>query len=450
MQRLALKEKFGYGLGDTASNIVFQVVINFMLYFYTDVFGITAAAAGTLMLAVRLFDAVTDPIMGGLADRTRSRWGSYRPYLLWVSVPYGLLAVLALSTPDLSEGGKLIYAYITYALLMTAYTAINIPYSALGGVITKDPQERASVQSWRFMLAMIGGALVASSTLPMVEFFGHGDEQKGFQMAMAVLAVIAVACFVACFALTKERENPAEASIKQSVLGDFASVLRNDQWLIIAIVTFVLLISVAMKGGATPYYVEYFLNGSKSDISIFLTSGMLAGVAGAMFANWMTRKYCKVMVMQWASAALVVVYVALAFVPRQQYSLALTLSVASNFVHMIIIPYLFSAVADTVDYGLQRWGKGAMAMSYSGHLLALKIGIALGGALAGWILAYVGYQANAVQTEVALDGIVFMYAWSSAIAGVVLMVCFKFYRLNKVWAEGEGFPADDVVKADSV
>ena len=434
MQRLALKEKFGYGLGDTASNIVFQVVINFMLYFYTDVFGITAAAAGTLMLAVRIFDAVTDPIMGGLADRTRTRWGSYRPYLLWISVPYGLLAVLAFTTPDLSDGGKLIYAYITYALLMTAYTAINIPYSALGGVITKNTQERASVQSWRFMLAMVGGALVAASTLPMVEFFGNGNEQKGFQMAMVVLSVIAIACFVACFALTKERENPAEAVERQSIFADFMSLLRNDQWVIIAIVTFVLLISVAMKGGVTPYYVSYYLN-SESSITLFMTAGMLMGVAGAMFANWMTSRYCKVMVMQWASAALILVYTALALVPRDQYMLALVLSVGSNFIHMIIIPYLFSAVADTVDYGLKRWGKGAMAMSYSGHLLALKIGIALGGALSGWILAYVGYQPNVEQSEAALSGIVFLYAWASAIAGVILFVCFKFYRLNREWAQ---------------
>ena len=434
MQRLALKEKFGYGLGDTASNIVFQVVINFMLYFYTDVFGITAAAAGTLMLAVRMFDAVTDPIMGGIADRTRTRWGSYRPYLLWVSIPYGLLAVMAFTTPDLSDGGKLIYAYITYALLMTAYTAINIPYSALGGVITKNTQERASVQSWRFMLAMAGGALVAASTLPMVEFFGNGNEQKGFQMAMVVLSVIAIACFVACFALTHERENPAEAVERQSILGDFTSLLRNDQWIIIAVVTFVLLISVAMKGGVTPYYVSYYLN-SESSITLFMTAGMLMGVAGAMFANWMTTRFCKVMVMQWASVALILVYTALALVPRDQYWLAFVLSIGSNFVHMIIIPYLFSAVADTVDYGLKRWGKGAMAMSYSGHLLALKIGIALGGALSGWILSWVGYQPNVEQSETALGGIVFLYAWASAFAGVILFVCFKFYHLNREWAE---------------
>jgi len=436
MQRLSIGEKFGYGLGDTASNIVFQVVINFMLYFYTDVFGITAAAAGTLMLAGRLFDAVTDPIRGGSADRTNSRWGRYRPYLLWVSVPYGLLAVLTFTTPDLSEGGKLLYAYITYALLMTAYTAINIPYSALGGVITKNTQERASVQSWRFMLAMVGGALVASMTLPLVELFGGGNEQKGFQAAMAVLSVIAVVCFIACFALTHEREDPAEKAATQGIVADFMAVLRNDQWVIIAIVTFVLLVSVAMKGGGLPYYVTYYLN-SESSITLFLTSSMLAGVAGAMFANWMTRRYCKVKVLKWASLALVLVYTALAFVPRDQYVLAFVLTVTSNFVHMVIIPYLFSTVADTVDYGIRRWGKGAMAMSYSGHLVALKIGIALGGALSGWILAYVGYQPNVEQTETALRGIVFLYAWTSAIAGVTLMICFRFYRLDREWAERE-------------
>lgn len=434
MQRLPLIEKFGYGLGDTASNIVFQVVINFMIYFYTDVFGIGAAAAGTLMLAVRLFDAFTDPVMGGIADRTQTRWGRYRPYLLWMALPYGLLAVLTFTTPDFSDSGKLLYAYVTYALLMTVYTAINIPYSALGGVITADPQERASVQSWRFMLAMVGGALVAAGTLPMVEFFGGEDKQYGFQMAMVVLSLVAVACFVVCFLLTHEREDPTAHAVKQSIVRDFASVLANDQWRLIALATFLLLVSVAMRGGATPYFVSYYLN-SESMISVFLTAGMLAGVAGAMFANWLSTHYCKVRVMRWASLGIVVFNLALCFVPRDQAMLALALAIAANFVHMIVIPYLFSAVADTVDYGLERWGKGAMAMSFSGHLLALKIGIAIGGALTGWILAWVGYVPNAEQTDTALNGIVFVYAGSSVIAGVLIYLCFRVYRLTKEWAQ---------------
>lgn len=433
MQKLPVLEKFGYGLGDTASNIVFQVVINFMMYFYTDVFGIGAAAVGTLMLVVRLFDAITDPVMGGIADRTRTRWGSYRPYLFWMAFPYGILAVLTFTTPDLSDSGKLIYAYVTYSLLMAAYTAINIPYSALGGVITSDPQERASVQSWRFMLAMVGGAIVAAATLPMVELFGGDDQQKGFQLAMLVLAILAVVCFIACFALTRERENPADKAAQQSIAGDFGFLMKNDQWRLIAIITFLLLVSVAMRGSATPYFVRYYLN-SESLISVFLTAGMLAGVAGSMFANWLTEHACKVQVMKWSAVGIVVFNSAMIFVPRDQVMLALAICILANFVHMILTPYLFSAVADTVDYGLQKWGKGAMAMSFSGHLLALKIGIAMGGALSGWILAGTGYQPNVEQTPTALNGIMFIYAGSSAIAGVLILFCFRYYRLTRAWA----------------
>ena len=435
MQHLPVKEKFGYGLGDLASNIVFQVVINFMMYFYTDVFGIGAAAVGTLMLVVRLFDAVTDPLMGGIADRTNTRWGRYRPYLVWIAIPYGILAVLTFTTPDLSDSGKLIYAYVTYALLMTAYTAINIPYSALGGVITSDTQERASVQSWRFMLAMAGGALVTASTLPLVDFFGDGDRQKGFQMAMVVLSTLAVLAFFACFFLTKERENPTEKAQKQNIFGDFLSVLKNDQWVLVAVITFVLLVAVAMRGAATPYYVEYYLGGDSTMISVFMTSGMLAGIAGAMSANWLSAHACKVRVMKWAAVGVIVFHGAVLFVPPGQMMLALVLMSTANFCHMILIPYLFSAVPDTVDYGLERWGKGAMAMSFSGPLLALKIGIAFGGALTGWILAYTKYQPNVEQSSTALNGILFNLAGSQVVAGLVILVCMAFYKLNREWAE---------------
>lgn len=435
MQRLQVSEKFGYGLGDLASNIVFQVVINFMMYFYTDVFGIGAAAVGTLMLVVRLFDAVTDPLMGGLADRTQTRWGRYRPYLVWIAIPYGILAVMTFTTPDLSDSGKLIYAYITYGLLMTAYTAINIPYSALGGVITSDTQERASVQSWRFMLAMAGGALVTASTLPLVDFFGQGDRQHGFQMAMIVLSVIAVLAFFGCFALTKEREDPTANAEKQNIFGDFLSVLKNDQWVLIAVITFVLLVAVAMRGAATPYYVEYYLGGDGTMISVFMTSAMLAGIAGAMFANWLSSHACKVRVMKWAAVGVIGFHAVVLFIPPGQMMLALVFMTMANFCHMILIPYLFSAVPDTVDYGLKRWGQGAMAMSFSGHLLALKIGIAFGGALTGWILAGVGYQPNVEQTATSLNGILFNLAGSQVIAGITILVCLAFYKLNKEWAE---------------
>ncbi len=432
MQQLTLKEKVGYGLGDTASNIVFQVVINFLVYFYTDIYGLTAAAVGTLMLSVRLFDAFTDPLMGGIADRTRSAWGRYRPYMLWLALPYGLLAVLAFTTPSFGDSGKLIYAYVTYVALMTIYTAINIPYSALGGVITADPQERASVQAWRFALAMLGGVLVAASVLPLVERLGGDSPQRGFQLAMAVLAVVAVICFVLCFLWTKERVEPDPTTTRQSIGKDFASLLANDQWRIIALITFVLLTSIAMKGGATPFFVKYFL-GREDLVTLFITLGMLAGVAGALSANWLSSRFCKVAVMKWATIGTILFNAALLMVTPNALVAALVLSVLASYFHMILTPNLFAAVADTVDYGLKKWNQGAMAMSYSGHLLALKIGIAVGGALTGWGLAAVGYQANEQQTEQALTGIVWIYAGASAITGLIALLLLGFYRLRGDW-----------------
>jgi GPH family glycoside/pentoside/hexuronide:cation symporter len=285
------------------------------------------------------------------------------------------------------------------------------------------------------MLAMAGGALVTASTLPLVDFFGDGDRQYGFQMAMVVLSILAVLAFFGCFALTKEREDPTEKAEKQNIFGDFLSVLKNDQWVLIALITFVLLIAVAMRGAATPYYVEYYHGGDGTMISIFMTSGMLAGIAGAMFANWLSAHACKVKVMKWAAVGIIVFHGTLLFIPPGQMMLALVFMTIANFCHMILIPYLFSAVADTVDYGLDRWGKGAMAMSFSGHLLALKIGIAFGGALTGWILAFSGYQPNTEQTSTALNGILFNLAGSQVVAGLFILACMAFYKLNREWAQ---------------
>jgi GPH family glycoside/pentoside/hexuronide:cation symporter len=244
---------------------------------------------------------------------------------------------------------------------------------------------------------------------------------------------VAVLCFIVCFFLTKERENPADKGTRQSIFGDFITMLGNDQWRLIALFTFFMLTGVALRGGATPYYVTYYL-GMESKISLFLTAGMLAGVAGALFANWMSKKICKVRMMRMATVAIVVTNIALALVPASAWQLALAVVILANFVHMVVVPYMFSTVADTVDYGLQRWKKGAMAMAYSGHLLALKIGIAVGGAATGWILAAVGYQANVDQSPEALQGILFAFAWSPAIAGVLMLGCLHFYRLDRRWA----------------
>jgi len=440
MQKVSVKEKIGYGLGDTASNIVFQLVISFMFIFYTDVFGLPAAAVGTLLLVVRIFDGISDPIMGGIADRTNTRWGKYRPFLIICSIPYALFAVLAFYTPDLDSSGKLIYAYVTYALLMIAYTAINIPYSALGGVITSSTTERASVQSWRFALAMTGGLIVASSTLPLVDYLGGGNKQIGFTYAMMVLSTFAVVCFFGCFYLTKERVKiPPQTAKYRGIKGifrDAGKMLQNDQWRIIAIVSFVLSIAVFMRGAALPYYVSYYLQ-LESLITIFISISMIAGILGAILANYLTRYMCKISLMKYCAIAMILVNGLLFFVPQDAFKMALVLTFLVNFVHMIFTPLLFSTVPDTADYGRRTLGHGAMGMAISGHVLSTKIGLALGGALTGYVLSSFGYQANAEQTESALAGILILYSLASVIAGAFVFGCMRFYKLTRDYTQAQ-------------
>ncbi|HEY7773819.1 MAG TPA: glycoside-pentoside-hexuronide (GPH):cation symporter [Marinagarivorans sp.] len=434
MKKLSLTEKFGYSLGDVASNIVFQVVMNYMIYFYTDVFGITAAAAGTLMLAVRLFDGVTDPLMGAVADRTKTRWGRYRPWLLWVSIPFAVLAVLTFSTPDFSDDGKLIYAYISYALLMIVYTAFNIPYSALGGVITSDQQDRASVQAWRMGAAMIGGTIVTASLLPLVGMLGGENQQLGFSLAMAVMGVFGILCLVGCFALTRERVQEPESAEKAGVFADVKVMLANSQWWIIAGVTLLGLIGVVMRGSGTAYYVEYYL-GREDMISLFLTAPMIAGLLGAISAGIAVKKMCKVTVMKIGAMGIFLFHLLLFFVPQDGLYVALVLTCLANYFHMVFFPMVFAAVADTVEYSRYKTGKGGMGMSYSGHLLALKFGMAFGGAATGWIIHAHGYVAGQAQTELALDGIIRVFAGGSVCASAFMIIAMFFYKLKKPMME---------------
>lgn len=430
-ETLTIKEKVGYGLGDTASNIVFQVVVNFMMFFYTDVYGISAAAVGTLMLVVRIFDGITDPIMGGIADRTNTRWGRYRPYLIMAAIPYGVLAVVAFTTPDLSQNGKLIYAYVTYALLMTAYTAINIPYSALGGVITGDAQERASVQSYRFAMAMVGGAIVTALLMPMVDWFGGGDQARGFQLAMAILASVAVICFILCFFITRERIVKNDSGQKTNLLQDALSLLKNDQWLIAAAIAFVMLVLVAMRGAVSAYYVKYYL--LREDlISAYITSGFIASVLGALVANFAIRKICKISLFKIGCIGLIVFHALLYFVPANMLIMSFAMFSLAHFFQLFCVPIMFSMIADSADYGELKTGRNIMGMCFSGQLLVIKLGLAVGGALAGWLLAAYGYVPNQEQTAQAILGIKFNLALVPVICGIVILFLVHFYKLTNI------------------
>ena len=425
---ISIKEKIAYGLGDTASNIVFQTVMLFLTFFYTDIFGISPAFVGTMFLAVRLIDAITDPLMGALADRTNTKWGKFRPYLLWFALPFGVISVLAFTTPDLSEDGKMIYAFVTYTALMMVYTAINIPYCALGGVLTADPKERVSVQSYRFVFAMLGGLLVSGLTLPLVDFLGQGDQAKGYQLTIAAMSILGVAMFLTCFWGTKVRLHPPidqQSSFKQ----DLANLLKNDQWRILSIASVCLLSGMVLRTSLAIYYVKYFLNMPDS-ITLFITLGMLGNIFGCMLAEPLAKKVCKVKAyisLQVIAAALCI---ASYFVTADQTTLAFIMFIAWGFTFNMATPLLWAKMADAVDYGQYKTGVRITGMIYSSIIFFIKLGVAVGGAAAGWLLSGYGYQADTAQTPETLKGILMSFTLFPAIGSILVAVVMSWYKLD--------------------
>lgn len=425
---LTIREKVAYGLGDTASNLVFQTVMLFLSYFYTDIFGIAPAVVGTLFLVVRIFDAVTDPMMGAMTDRTNTKYGKFRPYLLWLAIPFGFACVLAFTTPDFSEQGKIYYAFATYALLMLAYTAINIPYSALGGVLTAEPKERVSVQSYRFVFGMLGGLIVTALTIPLVDFFGDGDKAKGYQLTMVAMSALGIVLFYLCFLGTKERISPP-ANQHTSIFKDLGSLWQNDQWRILSTASLFLLTGMVLRSTLAIYYVKYFL-GREDIITYFVTTGMVAAILGSGAAQFLAKKVCKVKAyisLQLIAAAL---SAASFFIGSDQLFLAFTFYFLWSFFLQMATPLLWAKMADAVDYGHWKTGIRITGMVYSSIVFFIKMGLALGGAIAGWLLAYYGYQADVVQTASAQQGILISFTVYPAIGSVIVAYVMSRYQLN--------------------
>lgn len=423
-------EKIGYGLGDFGSNVVFQTILILLPAFYTDVFGLAPAVMGTMFLAVRLLDTVTDPIMGIIADNTNTKWGKFRPYLLWFAIPFAVVFVLTFITPDLSESGKIIYAYLTYSLLMILYTVVNIPYCALGGVITSDSQERVSANSYRFVIATFAGVLISYFAPDLIEFFGNGNEQEGYPFAMAVFGVFAIFAFFGCFALTKERVEQV-VTTKGSLSVDFKTLLKNDQWVVVAILFLVLLIPIVLRGASQVYYVKWFI-GDTGLIAAFLTTGTFCQMVGASFASRLTQKLGKVKAYILVQIIIVLGSVALYFVTNTNlYAIFILFGLVNFFVQMGA-PILFTMAADTVEYGELKTGRRVTGLVFSGALFALKLGVAIGGWMIGMILAYYGYDGKAVvQSPEAIQGIVLSLTLFPAIGHFLLIPIVSFYKLNK-------------------
>ncbi|GLX81137.1 glycoside-pentoside-hexuronide (GPH):cation symporter [Thalassotalea eurytherma] len=425
---ISVKEKIAYGLGDTASNIIFQTVMTFLMLYYTDVVGLDAAVVGTMFLAVRIFDAVTDPLMGSLADKTQTRWGHFRPYLLWLALPFAIISILAFTTPDLEGTSKIVYCFTTYTLLMIAYTAINIPYCALGGVITADAKERVTVQSYRFVFGMLGGLIVAGCTMPLVEYFGQGDDAKGYQLAMTAMSILGFILFLLCFAGTKERiEQPKEQLVP--FFDSLKHLWKNDQFRILCLVALFLLSGQVLKFTLAVYYVKYYL-GDEELMTPFITLGVFASMIGCAVAQPLAERVCKIKAYISLQVIAATICALAYFIEPDQIYLAFAAFILWKFFLDMATPLLWAKMADTIDYGHDKTGVRITGLVYSGVIFFIKMGVALGGAFAGWLMAFYDYQPNVVQTEATKQGILLSFTLLPAIGSFLAAAVMAKYTLN--------------------
>ncbi len=431
-EKLSVKEKVGYALGDTAANLIFQTMVMFQLAFYTDTFGITAAAAGTLLVVVRVWDAIFDPVMGVVADRTKTRWGKFRPWILWTAVPFGVMGFLAFVTPDLTSGGKLVYAYCTYIVLMMVYSANNLPYSALSGVITGDLGERTSLSSYRFVFAMLAQLIIQGLALPMVSYFGAGSSARGYQFTMGIFSTLAVLLFFITFSTTRERIQPDPAQ-KASIREHYGDLMKNGPWIAMFFLTLILFITLAMRGSVVFYYFRYYVQAENYErlFSLFNVLGTSATIAGIFFSKGLAMKFGKRNVFIGGLAGTTLFTALFIAIPASAVAWMFAAEMLRQFVYGFTIPLLWAMMADVADYSEWKNRRRATGIIFSAIVFALKAGLGFGGALTGYMLSLYGYVPNAVQSASALNGIVMTMSIFPAVTFGLCVVCLFFYGIDR-------------------
>lgn len=438
-EKLSVVEKAGYSLGDCAANFVFQTQIIFMLYFYTDVFRIDAEAVATLFLVSNLWDAINDPLMGAIADRTKTRWGRFRPWVLLTAVPFAIAFVLTYTVPDFGTTGKLIWAYATYNALKMIYTANNIPYSALTGVLTADPVERTSLSSWRFFFAMIAGFLVQTFTDKLVKAFGGENEALGYQLTIGLWAAIAVVFFVVTFLTARERVEP-DPRQKSSILQDLKDLSGNVNWITLAVATVFVFIYLSMRGGVTKYYFDYsvarqepfsLLLFTLTPFGLFNALSMIGNLTGILFSKPISMRFGKRNTFRVCLFFTAVLTALFYFLRPDAIGPIYALQITLQFVYGITIPLLWAMMADVADNSEWKTGRRATAMTFAATVFALKFGLSIGTWLSGRLLSYYQYVPKAEQSERALEGIRLMMSIFPAVAFFVAVVALFFYRIDK-------------------
>ena len=445
-----LPERIGYGVGDLASCLYYNTFVLFLMIFYTDTFGIGAAAAGTMILVTRIIDTVADPNMGMVADRTNSRFGKFRPWLLWISPLFFIAGVLTFLTPHIGLSGKLAYAYLTYTLVMLVYTAINIPYGALLGVITPNSHERTKLASYRFVGAFAGNFIVQGTFLYLVKKLGHGNNEHGFPLAIGVFGFTAMCLFLFTFTSTRERVKGGGADAKSSVGSDLHNLLRNRPWLALGAASIVFLTWASIRGASLMYYFKYFvvqdvniaLNigpahhfvhhfGSDALFSIFLLSGTACSLIGVVLTAPLTKFFGgKKRTYMWLSVINAATLVPLYFAGSKDLVLIFGTNIVGSLLTSPLNPLVWAMYADTADYAEWKYGSRTTGLIFSAGTFAQKMGWAIGGGIAGWLLAFFGYRANVVQNAGTLFGIRLAVSLIPAAASLLTMLVIATYNLD--------------------
>ena len=430
MTKLSFKEKFGFSCSEIGGSGLWQILIIFLAPFYTDTVGLDPTEVATLLLVVRIFDAVNDPVMGIIADRTNTRWGKFRPYLLLMAIPFGVVTMAVFYGPDLSADGKLIYAYITYILLMVSYTSIMIPVSALSGVMSAEAEDRTSINVFRFTIAFAIAMILQRFLLPSVEFFGKGDDALGFRWTLGIFVMVAVAGFWAAFAATKERVKQAVSSGRSSVLRDLVDLARNRPWLILLFVSILMWFFFAIRGGVQVYYFKYYY-GDEGAVSAFMFWGTVCTLVGVLATGWLTRFIEKrtlfiVCLLVWGTLC-----IGFYWVEPGDLILLYVFQITSSLAGGPAMPLIWSMMGDLADNYEYEQGRRATGLVFSASTLAQKFGGAIGGSASLYLLAWYGFQANEVQNMDVKNGLRDMMSWYSTIGFFICAGLVTLYPLTR-------------------
>ena len=443
---IKLTEKIGYGFGDMASSMFWKLFGAYLMIFYTDVFGLPAAVVGTMFLITRIWDSAFDPIVGVVADRTHSRWGKFRPYLLWLAVPFGIIGILTFVTPDWSPTGKLIYAYVTYSLMMMIYSAINVPYASLLGVMSPNPKERSTLSTYRMTFAYIGSFIDLLLFIPLVNFFSGNskelaDQQTGWTLAVVVIAILCIVLFFGCFAWTKERVKPIKET-QNPLKEDLKDLFKNKPWWILLGAGVAALVFNSIRDGATVYYFKYFVvEEDYATVSFFgmsfvlsglyLALGQAANIIGVIAAAPVSNRIGKRNTYMWAMIIATVLSVIFYWFDKEDLIWMFVFQALISVCAGSIFPLLWSMYADCADYSELKTGNRATGLIFSSSSMSQKFGWAIGTAVTGWLLGFFGFQANAVQSEEAISGIKMFLSFLPAIGTILSVVFISMYPLTE-------------------